>query len=76
MRSVWERMWEQARKIFLRRLVEKEEAAKMGREQEASEHIIAPKQRRSMLSFFPRRRRQRRGHRPVVGTAPATEHNH
>ena len=76
---IWDRIWEQARKIFLRELVKKEEAAQMRKEQEASEHIMAPtKPRRSMLSFFPRRGRRtpRRGHRPVVGTAPAPEHNY
>ena len=78
MRSVGERIWEQAKKIFLRELVKKEEAAQMRREQPASEYIIAPrKQRRSMLSFFPRRhqRTPRRGRRPVEGTAPAPEHS-
>ena len=78
MRSIGERIWEQAKKIFLRELIRKEEAAEMRREQAASEYIIAPrKQRRSMLSFFPGRRQRtpRRGRRPVEGTAPAPEHS-
>ena len=74
-RSVGERIWEQVKRVFLRELVKKEQ---MRSEQEtSSEHIIQPtKQRRSMLSFFPRRgqRTRRQGRRPVVGRAPAAEH--
>ena len=74
-RSVGERIWEQVKRVFLRELVKKEQ---MRSEQEtSSEHIIQPtRQRRSMLSFFPRRgrRTRRQGRRPVVGRAPAAEH--
>lgn len=79
MRSIGERIWKHIKKIFLRDLVKKEEAAQMREEQAASEYIIAPrKQRRSMLSFFPRRHQKipRRHHRQVEGTAPAPEYSY
>ena len=77
MRSIGERIWEQAKRIFLREVAKKEEAAQMRKEQlGTSEYIIAPTKQRSrrhgylnrlVSRIWPTRRR--------VGTAPAPEHN-
>ena len=78
MRSVGERMWEQIKRVLLRERVAKEESAQRRGEQGTSELIIDPvKQRRSFFNrLYTRIRAPRRGHRPVVGTAPAPEHNY
>ena len=78
-RSVGERMWDQVKRIFLRELVKKEEATQIRREEGTSELIIEP--RRSFFNhLFARiligQRTPRRGRRPVVGRAPASERNY
>ena len=82
-RSAGERRWQKFKKIFLREVARKEEATQMRRELEqlgTSEYIIAPTKQRSrsyyLSHLFSRIWTPRRGHRPVVGTAPAPEHNY
>ena len=83
-RSAGERRWQKFKKIFLREVVRKEEATQMRRELEqlgTSEYIIAPTKQRSrrsdyLVRLFSRIWTRRRGHRPVVGTAPVPEHNY
>ena len=84
MRSAGERRWQKFKKIFLREIARKEEATQMRRELKqlgTSEYIIAPTKQRSRRSDYLSRLvsriwTPRRGHRPVVGTAPASEHNY